>query len=213
MDIEGPQDSLVPTSVSAYCDILIGIDLFGCPIDTEPPFEEYLDGLLPGYVFRAWEDSGKPGQATGYHEGEVIASKLRHLRAVHTEHTVGTVWDWKGRIETSVTDVLRFAGPARALVRDGLEGIPLLIITPHRVEPLLEGFKVRSAPIRPLDSCGHLRRAGIQSLGTTIRSSCQRYVLSSFHCSWLTRTGSIRFFSAFIDIPKLLQALDLLESI
>ena len=52
------------------------------------------------------------------------------------------MWDRKGRIETSVPDIVknipRFAGATRALVHNGLEGFPQLIVTPRRVEPLLK---------------------------------------------------------------------------
>ena len=41
-------------------------------------------------------------------------------------------------METSVPDISGFVGPARALVNDGLEGFPQLIVTRRRVEPLLE---------------------------------------------------------------------------
>ena len=52
-------------------------------MDTKPLLQEYLDSLLPGNVLGTWEHPGKPGQPTGYHEGEVIAPELRHLRVVH----------------------------------------------------------------------------------------------------------------------------------
>ena len=91
-------------------------------------------------------------------------------------------------METSVPDIPRIAGPTPALVHDGLEGFPQLIVTPRRWEPLLEQPQDTVAPTCPLDPSVHLRRAGIRFLGTTIWS-----VLPLFHYSWLTRTGSRRF--------------------
>ena len=46
--------------------------------------------------------------------------------------------DRESRIETPVPDIPRLAGPTRALVHDRLEGFPLLVVRPRRVEPLLE---------------------------------------------------------------------------
>ena len=92
----------------------------------------------PANVLGTWEHPGKPGQPTGYHQGEVIAPELRHLRVVHVENTVSTVRDGQGRVETSVPDIPRFAGAARALVHDRLEGFPQLAVSLRSVEPLLE---------------------------------------------------------------------------
>ena len=94
------------------------------------------------FVFSAPEHPGKPGQLTGYHSGEVIAPVLRHLRVVHIEYAFGKVYDRNGRIETSVSDIPRFAGPTRALVHNGLEDFPQLNVTARRVEPLLEQLQV-----------------------------------------------------------------------
>ena len=49
--IEGSQDPLVLASVRAYTYVLIGVDLLGRPVDTEPFLQEDLDGLLTGNVF------------------------------------------------------------------------------------------------------------------------------------------------------------------
>ena len=138
LDIEGSQDPLVPPGISAYSYVLIGVDLLGRPIDTKPLLQEYLDSLLSGNVLGTWEHPGKPGEPTGHHEDEVVAPKLRHLRVVHVENTVSTVGDGQSRVETSVPDIPRFAGPTRALVHDRLEGLLQLVISSRSVEPLLE---------------------------------------------------------------------------
>ena len=109
LNIEGSQDPLVPAAVRTYSYVLIGVDLFGRPIDTKPPLQEYLDGLLPGNVLGTREDRGKPGQPTGYHKGKILAPNFRHLRLVHIEHTVSTVEDGQGRVELPVPDIPRFA--------------------------------------------------------------------------------------------------------
>ena len=69
---------------------------------------------------------------------KVIAPELRHLGVVNVENTVGTVGDRESRIETSIPDIPRFTGPTRALVHGRLDGFPQLVISPRRVEPLLE---------------------------------------------------------------------------
>ena len=72
--------------------------------------------------------------------------KLRHLRVIHIEQTVDTVWNRKGQTETSVPDVSRFTRPARALFHDKLEGFLQLFIPPCRVEPLLEQLQGTVSP-------------------------------------------------------------------
>ena len=138
LDIEGSEDPVVPAGVRAYSYVLIGIDLFWRPIDTNPLLQEYLESLLSGNVLGTREHLGKPGQPTGYHEGKIVAPKLRHPGVVHIEHTVSTAGDGQGRVDTPVPDIPRFAGPTGALVHDKLEGLTQLVVNPRSVEPLLE---------------------------------------------------------------------------
>ena len=121
--------------------------------------------------------------------------------------------DRKGRSETSVPDIPRFAGPTRAFVHDGLDRCPQLIVRPRRVEPLLEQLQgtVRSHMttrlMGPLEEC---------------RDTVARYYypvlmpevgLVPFALFLIDQDGFQTLLQAFVDIIKVLQVLDLFESI
>ena len=121
--------------------------------------------------------------------------------------------DRKGRIETSIPDIPWFAGPTRALVHDGLDGFALLIVTPRRVEQLLEQPQstVRSNMttrlMRSLEECRdtvakHDYPVLMPEVG-----------LVPFPLCLVDQDGFQTLLPAFVDVPKLLQVLDLFESI
>ena len=123
------------------------------------------------------------------------------------------MWDRKGRIETPVPDIPRFVGPTRALVHDGLEGFRQLILTPRRVEPLLEQLQgiVRSSMttrlMGPIEECQdtiarHDYPVRIPDVG-----------LVRLPLFLVDQDGFRKLLQAFVNVSKLLQVLDLLDSI
>ena len=125
--------------------------------------------------------------------------------------------DRESRIETSVPDIEfnipRFAGPTRALVHDKLEGFPQLVMSPRRVEPLLE---------KPQGTIGPHMTTGLMGLLEESRNSVARHDypvlmpkvgLIPFPLFLVDQDGFQTLLHAFVDIPKLLQVPHLLESI
>ena len=156
---------------------------------------------------------GKPGQPTGYYWAEVITRKLGHLRVVHIENSVGTVLDGKGGLETSVPDIPRFREQARALVHNRLEGCPYLIIPARGVEALIEILQGTLSPNMTTRLIGPLE----ESRDTVARHNYPVRILEVGFVTlplFLADQDSFQtLLHAFVDILKLLQVLDLLESI
>ena len=208
LDIEGSQDPLVPAGILAYSYVLIGADVFGRPIDTKPLLQEYLDSLFPGNVLGTWEHPGRPGQPTGYHEGEVIAPELGHLGVVHVKNTVSTVRDGQGRVETSVPDIPWFAGPTRALVHDRLEGFPQLVVSPRSVEPLPEQPQGTVSTHMTAGLMGPLQQRSDSVTGYHDAVLVPEVALVPLPLILVDQEGFKAFLQALVDIPKLLQYSD-----
>ena len=116
-------------------------------------------------------------------------------------------------METSVPDIPRFAGPTRARFQDGLEGFPQLIVTPRRVEPLLEKPQgtVRS------DMTGRLMGPLEECQDTVARRDSPVLMLEvglvPLTLLLVDQDVLQTLIQAFVDFPKLLQVLDLFESV
>ena len=115
--------------------------------------------------------------------------------------------DRKDRIETSIPDIPRFAGLTPALVHDGLEGFPQLIITPRRVTPLLEQLQgtVRSHMTTrlmcPLEECPNtVARHDSPVLMPEVGPVRLPLLL-------VDQGGFQTLLQAFVDVPKLFQVL------
>ena len=128
-------------------------------------------------------------------------------------YTVGTVWDRKGGIETSVPDIPRFTGPTRALVHNGLEGPPQLMVTPRRVEPLLQKLQgtvstnITSGLMGSIEECRDtIARHNYPVLMPEVG-------LVPLPLLLVDQDGFQTLLPTFVDIPKVLQVLYLLESI
>ena len=121
--------------------------------------------------------------------------------------------DREGLRETSVPDISRFTGPIRALVQDGVEGFPQLLVRPRRVEPLFEQPQgtvpshMTTGLIGPLEECRdtvarHDYPVLMPELG-----------LVPLPLLLVDQGVFQTLLHAFVDVPKLLQVLNLLESI
>ena len=114
---------------------------------------------------------------------------------------------------TSVPDIPRFTGPTRAFVHDRLGGLPQLVISPRRMEPLLEKPQGTAGPHMTTGLMGPLE----QPLDCVARHDYPVLMpevgLVSFPLFLVDQDGFQTLLHAFVDIPKLLQVLHLSESI
>ena len=117
------------------------------------------------------------------------------------------------RIETSVPDIPRFTRATRALVHDGLEGFPQLIVSPGRVEPLLEQLQgtvhshMTTGLMGPLEKCRDtVARHKYPVLMPEVGLITLPLVL-------VDQGGFQTLLQALVHVPKLFQVLHLLDSI
>ena len=118
--------------------------------------------------------------------------------------------DGQGRVETSVPNIPRFAGPTWALVHDRLEGLPQLVISPRSVEPLLE---------KPHGTVSTHMTAGLMGPFQQRWDSVTEYhdavlvpevILVPLPLLLVDQEGFKALLQALLGFPKLLQVLRLL---
>ena len=106
------------------------------------------------------------------------------------------------QIETPVPDIPRFPGPTRSLVHDGLEGLLQLVVSPRRVEPLLEQLEgtvcshVTTGLVGPLEECRNtVARQDYLVLMPVVGLVTLPLVL-------VDQSGFQTLIQAFVDVPK-----------
>ena len=121
--------------------------------------------------------------------------------------------DRESRKETSIPDILRFTGPTRAIVHDRLEGFPQLVISPRRVEPLLEKPQGTAGPHKTTGLMGPLEERQDSVATHDYPVLMPELGLVPFPLFLVDQDGFKTLLQAIVDIPELLHVLYLSESI
>ena len=116
-------------------------------------------------------------------------------------------------METPVPDIPRFAGPTRALVHEGLEGFPQLVVRPRRVEPLLEQPQGTVSSHMTTRLMGSLEECRDTVPRHDYPVLMPEVGLVTLPLVLVDQGGFQTLLQAFVDVPKLFQVLHLLESI
>ena len=110
-------------------------------------------------------------------------------------------------MKTSIPDISSFAGAAWAVVHDGWEDSPWLIITPRRVEPLFEQLQGTVITNRTTALMGPFE----ESQKTLARLDYQVFMpdigLIAFLLLWADQDRFGTLLQAFVDTSKLPQVL------